>query len=97
MKLLTMAILLAAAANAQAPKYEDAHAAIEKRDFATAAGILRPLAEQGIARAQSTLGALYASGFGVAQNYTEAVAWFRKAAAQGFPEGQAKIELIGVV
>src|SRR6266699_4484982 len=91
MKLLTVAIMLAGIVRAQEPKYEDARAAIQKRDFETAARILRPLAEQGMARAQSTLGGLYAAGFGVPQNYTEAVTWFRKAAAQGFAEGQANL------
>jgi len=44
---------------------------------------LRADAERGDANAQFDLGAKYASGDGVAQNYNEAVRWFNKAAEQG--------------
>ena len=33
--------------------------------------------------AQSNLGLMYMEGFGVTQDFTEAVKWFRKAADQG--------------
>ena len=81
------------AAFAQTPEavYLDARSALQKKDFETAAKILRPLAEGGLARAQSTLGGMYASGLGVPQSYTDAVAWFQKSAAQGFPEGETNL------
>jgi len=44
---------------------------------------LRKKAEQGIAAAQFALGAKYANGEDLAQNYTAAVKWFSKAAEQG--------------
>jgi len=43
----------------------------------------RNQAKLGVAAAQARLGFRYASGCGVAQNYTEALSWFRKAAEQG--------------
>src|SRR5208282_1312067 len=45
--------------------------------------ILRPLADQGNAVAQIYLGAMYRDGKGMAKDYSQAVAWFRKAADQG--------------
>ena len=53
--------------------FEDGIAAIGKGDYATALRLLRPLAEQGDAKAQISLGAMYAGGQGVAQDYREAV------------------------
>jgi len=45
---------------------------------------LRPLAEKGDARAQSTLGLVYyRGGRGVPRNDSEALKWFRLAASQG--------------
>jgi hypothetical protein len=38
--------------------------------------------------AQATLGAAYQLGRGVPQDYAQAVAWYRKAAEQGFPFAQ---------
>lgn len=45
--------------------------------------LLRPLAEQGDAGAQTDLGWMYANGYGAPQDYAQALAWRRKAADQG--------------
>jgi Sel1 repeat len=42
-------------------------------------GRCHPLANQGVAEAQSNLGVMYEQGQGVPQDYAEAVMWFRKA------------------
>ena len=62
---------------------DDAAAALERRDYATAYQILRPFADQGLSSAQRIIGNMYATGRGVAQNYAEALKWYRKAADQG--------------
>lgn len=49
---------------------------------------LRPLAAIGDAKAQFELGFMYERGRGVQQNYTEAAAWYRKAAEQGNASAQ---------
>ena len=67
----------------RADSFQDGKAAFERGDHTTAVRLLRPLAEQGNAKAQGFLGAMYANGFGVAQDYVEAVRWFRLAAEQG--------------
>lgn len=68
--------------------------AILNKDYVTAFHILKPLATQGHAEAQTRLGGMYANGMGVPQDYKEAVNWYRQAAAQGHPFGQT---LLGVM
>ena len=48
----------------------------------------RSAAQQGHAKAQVNLGALYQDGQGVERDFTEAVQWYRRAAAQGSAKGQ---------
>ena len=69
-------------------RHEEADTAFASGDYATAFLHLRPLAEQGDARAQFGLGVIYANGKGVPQDHTKAVEWYRKAAEQGYPPGQ---------
>ena len=86
---LTASLVLVATAGAGvAGPLEDGDAAFRKRDYATALQLLRPLAEQGFAKAQYDLGAMYSSGLGVARDYAEAVKWYRLAAAVGFAKAQ---------
>ena len=56
---------------------------------------LRKAAEEGYAKAQYSLGAMYASGHGVEQSYPEAVKWWRKAAEQGDFYAQVRLEMLG--
>ena len=48
-------------------------------------------AEQGVAKAQWALGALYRYGQGVPKDDAEAVKWYRKAAEQGDADGQLNL------
>ncbi len=52
------------------------------------AGLDEAEAAQGNAKAQSYLGLMYYDGWGVPQDYAEAVKWWRKAAEQGYGEAQ---------
>jgi len=53
---------------------------------------LRPLAEQGQAKAQQLLGTCYDSGIGgVSQDYAEALKWCRKSAEQGYGDALANM------
>ena len=58
---------------------------------ATDLGALRKLAEEGDPAAQFAMGARYATGEGVGQNYSEAVRWFSKAGEQGHVVAQATL------
>jgi hypothetical protein len=70
-----------------------AQQAIVAGDAARAAGIVAPLAEQGLAGAQTLLGLLHATGSGVPANPARAFELFTKAAAQGDAEGQYHLGL----
>jgi hypothetical protein len=63
--------------------FEDAAAAYDRGDYATALRLYRPLADQGDAPAQNDLGLMYRDGRGVPQDYAEALTWYRLAADQG--------------
>jgi TPR repeat protein len=63
--------------------FEDAAAAYANGDYATALQLFRPLADQGMARAPTILGVMYATGQGVSKSDTEAMRWYRLAADQG--------------
>jgi uncharacterized protein len=67
---------------------EDGQRAYKRGDYATALKLLRPLAEQGNANAQSNLAWMYDQGQGVPQDFKEAMEWYRSAAEQGFHEAQ---------
>ena len=71
--------------------YEDARAAAERGDFATALRLWHLLAEQGNGNAQYNLGAMYGQGQGVPQDYNDAAKWFRLSAEQGDASAQNKL------
>ena len=78
---LLLLLLVCAAGPAVAGPIEDAEAAFDKGDYATAVRLWRPLADQGYGIAQSNLGLMYSKGYGVPQNYAQAHMWFNLAAA----------------
>jgi TPR repeat protein len=91
--LLTLALTLSAVPVAAGP-VEDAEAAYERGDYETAVQLLRPLGEQGDAKAQHSLGFLYAKGQGVPQDYAEAVKWYRMAVEQGNDDAKATRDIV---
>jgi TPR repeat protein len=62
-----------------------------QEDYVTALRLLRPLAEQGDARAEQLLGALYYNGNGVPESAVEAVKLYRKSAEQGYARAQGNL------
>ncbi len=56
--------------------------------WADSAKAVQTLAEQGDAKAQFALGTMYRDGRGVAQDYDEALRWWRKAAESGLVDAQ---------
>src|SRR5207248_324006 len=86
---LTAPLMLAAVSGAAvAGPLEDALAAHDKGDDATALRLIRPLADQGNAEAQYNLGLMFGNGQGVSQDYAAAIKWFRLAAVQGDADAQ---------
>jgi TPR repeat protein len=75
-------------------QFDDAIAAYERGDYATAFRSMKPLAEKGDAKAQHNLGVMYDYGRGVPQDYTKALKWYRMAAEHGIPEAQHNLGLM---
>jgi serine protease Do len=69
----------------------DADAAYDRKEYATALRIVRPLAESGNADAQFLYGKMYRFGNGTPQNHQEAANWFLKAAEAGNTEAQCSL------
>lgn len=67
--------------------------AFESGNYPTALAKLQPLADQGEARAQFALGAMYAEGWGVDKDVFQAVKWIQRAAEQGHEAAQFKMGL----
>jgi TPR repeat protein len=86
--------LVSVAMGAWAGPLEDGIAAYNKRDWATALRLLRPLAEQGNATAQERMGRLYDRGKAVERDYHVALEWYLKAADQGDALAQGYAGLI---
>jgi TPR repeat protein len=79
-------MLATQAGAALAGPMEDAVAAFQRGDYATAMRLFGPLA--GNANVQTFVGGMYFGGMGVPPDYAEAAKWFRKAAEQGDAHGQ---------
>ena len=62
---------------------EDGQAAYDRKDYATAVLLWRPLADQGNAAAQADIGYIYETGRGTKRDQVAAIDWYRKAADQG--------------
>ena len=86
----TIPALLSANTTA-AGRLEECAAAYDRQDYAAALQLCRPLAEQGDARAQTSLGGMYYNGQGVQRDYAEAAKWARRAAEQGYAPAQADL------
>jgi TPR repeat protein len=63
--------------------FDKGFAAYKSGDYAAALREFKPLAQQGDASAQFTLGMMYANGQGVTQDVKAAVTWWKLAAKQG--------------
>jgi TPR repeat protein len=81
--MLAATMLVAMAGAVIAEPLGDVIVAHNKGDYPTAFRLLRPLAEEGDARAQFTLGFMYQNGRGVKIDNGQAIFWYQKAAEQG--------------
>ena len=88
LRAVAIAILLSLLATPAWAGLAEGVAAYKRGDYATALREFRPLAEQGIADAQNTLGVMYFHGHGVPQDYAEAAKWYRKAVKRGHAEAK---------
>lgn len=86
--------LLAMSSAFAAPSFEDGIVAYKRGDYASALSVFRPLAEKGIARAQTILGLMYSYGEGVPVDMAEAASWYRLAAEQGYIVAQYNLGML---
>jgi TPR repeat protein len=91
LSVLALGLTMTVGRGALASPLEDAIAAYDRHEYASALQLMRPLAEQGNAQAQNGLGAMYYHGYGVAQDFKEVVKWYRLAAAQGNLDAQLNL------
>jgi uncharacterized protein len=77
LKLITLILLIGFVCPTfvYADEFEDAVAAVNRRDYETAYKMIVPLAEKGQAAAQLVLGMMYFKGTGVEKNIVEADKW----------------------
>lgn len=73
---------------------DDGLAAYARGEYRTALEKLTPLAENGNAMAQNTIGKMYLSGFGVSKDYDKAMQLFQSAAKQRLPNAQNNVGLM---
>ncbi|MGB6537635.1 MAG: tetratricopeptide repeat protein [Xanthobacteraceae bacterium] len=85
-----LGILLATAiaASAAADPFGDGLNAFNAGDYALAFSTWSPLARNGDAKSQASLGFMYYSGKGVRRDDRQSLFWFRRAAAAGQPTAQ---------
>ena len=81
-------LFISFAASVAAGPLEDAKAAYDRADYATALRLYRAIADQGNGNGQFGLGTIYATGRGAPQDYVEAAKWYRLAAEQGHAQAQ---------
>ncbi len=82
-KAALFALVFAFAAPLAAQDFEAGDKAYNRGDYAAALREWRPLAEQGDALAQASLGVMYRLGWGVPLDYVQAHLWWSLAASQG--------------
>lgn len=93
---LCLLLLFAVAGPAFAAPLDDANAAYQRGDYATAEKILLPMAEAGNPYAQYRLGMVYAEATGEMRSTAEAAKWYESAALQGQPFAQYKLGILYV-
>jgi TPR repeat protein len=92
--IVAVLILFVLALSVSAPAragWDEAMAAFERGDYAAALEEFRGLAEAGNPDGQIGLGVMYASGYGVAQDFVQAAHWFRFAAERGVASAQYRL------
>ena len=91
--LLMVSLLTCAGGVAIAQDLDAGLKAAQAGDFQTALKEWKPLADQGDAGAQYSLGVMYANGEGVVEDDAEAARWYRLAADQGLAIAQYNLGL----
>ena len=89
--LIAAGLLAMPVSGALAGPWEDGMAAYNRGDYVPTLQLVRPLAQQGNAKAQGLIGTMYRRGQGVAKSSKRAFMWLSLAAARG--DTKARTEL----
>ena len=91
---LTLAVLLGSAGMSVSQDFQKGVDAYDTGDYSLALDEFTPLAEQGDASAQYTLGLMYYNGDGVLQDYVYAQMWWNIAASSGNKKASENRDLV---
>lgn len=91
LRALTLAALLIVTALPVTAGVKEGISAYKRGDYSTAFREFKALAEQGDARSQGIIGAMYAKGYGVLKNYALSIKWLRMAARQSDADAQTNL------
>jgi len=91
---IALVLLIVCLATPASADFQAGMDAYNRGNYATALSELRPLAEQGDVISQYTLGALYANGYGVPQDYIQARKWYTQAAVQRYAIAQVHLGVL---
>lgn len=94
--LVAAALAAGLTASAVAGPWEDGMAAYEAGNHAGAIAIIRPLADDGDARAQFQVGLMYAQGEGVPQDDAEWLRWLQLSVDLGYARALTELALVHV-
>jgi TPR repeat protein len=83
MKIIVSLFLYFLINNSYCATFQDGLAAAINKKYSEAYLIFLPLAEQGDVKSQSFLATLYYNGYGITENYNEAIKWYTLAAKKG--------------
>ena len=73
--LLAAALLILMVSGHAEAGFEEGMAAVRRNDYAAALKEWQPIAQQGNSNAQNNLGVMYEKGWGVPQDFVQAVQW----------------------
>ena len=90
---LTILFLAVISIATNAGPFEAGLGALDRAHYATAMRAWIDMAREGVTEAQNNVGHLYETGYGVSQNYTEGMNWYKQAAAQGLAEAQHNVAM----
>jgi uncharacterized protein len=90
-RILLLALFLVGLALPAWADYDSGYKAYKKGDYGTALEELLPLAKQGDPKAQRVIGAMYADGLGVDQDYAAAAKWYQLAVDQNYAPAMADL------
>jgi len=80
--------------NVWADNLDEGVKAMAINDYARAFELWLPMARNGEKKAQHNLGLMYNNGWGVMQNFAQAMKWYRLAAEQNYMESQNNIGVL---